>query len=397
MLGFSSIGSHQIGGILLILDLEGRSERKLEVIAEKPVDSERSFEARATYIFVKPLTYRIIVYDRNKNVIGQVMDFRKLTFGKRLNNFGTAEFDLSTNYPIASDLIDLRKNYIEIYRDYNQDRDLVWAGEQAVRRSLLNNKGNNWSEIICYSWFEQLKQRYTEEFERYELENASDIVATLIATTQGKTGGNLGITYGVLDDTYLADIIYQNDNIADAILGLSDGGLDFEITDKKVLNVSSILGQDETDNVVLEYGYNITDMTIVEDFSQPVNQSLVLGEVLGEDTLQRVERTNTTHRTSYGLRQGRMNQLEPAILAIFEDKGDASIRKFGVPLIKVDFSLVGNNTPSINNFGVGDGIRLIVKDGIYNIDEEYRVFEWQLTVDKQNAEKLSLVLGKFTI
>ena len=143
MLGFSSIGSHQIGGILLILDLEGRSERKLEVIAEKPVDSERSFEARATYIFVKPLTYRIIVYDRNKNVIGQVMDFRKLTFGKRLNNFGTAEFDLSTNYPIASDLIDLRKNYIEIYRDYNQDRDLVWAGEQAVRRSLLNNKGNN--------------------------------------------------------------------------------------------------------------------------------------------------------------------------------------------------------------------------------------------------------------
>jgi hypothetical protein len=92
-----------------------------------------------------------------------------------------------------------------------------------------------------------------------------------------------------------------------------------------------------------------------------------------------------------------MNQLEPAIQSIFEDKGDSAIRKYKVPLIKVDFDIIKNYTPSIDQFTVGDGIRLIVKNGIYNIDEEYRVFEWQVTFDEKNTEKLTLILGKFTI
>jgi len=327
MLGASPLGVSPIGGWL-----------ELEYIEA----SNRQFEAIG-FILAKPLDYRIMVLDSDGNKVGLVTNYRSITFSKRLNNYGQAEFDITVGHPNGSNLIDLRKNTIEIYRDEGVNSNLVWAGEQAVRRSNLDSKGNNWSEITCYTWFERFFHRFTEDFERYEMEDAGDVIEGLIAATQAKTGGDFGVTTGTINTTYTADIIYQNDNIGDAIIGLADGGLDFEITDGKELNVSSIIGEDKTNDVIIEYGHNVTNMTITEDFSQPVNQALILGEVIGEDNLQRVEQTNSTLRTEYKLRQTRMNQLEPAILAIFEDKGDAAIRKFGMPLIKIDFDLIPIN------------------------------------------------------
>jgi len=393
MLGFTPIGASPVGAVLSF-QFAWVSSREWETRGQEKVITDIEFEASGIEIFHKPLDYRVLVKDETGKTVGQV-NYRTISFNKRLNNYGQADFDIRVNK--SYDLIDLRKNTIEIYRDYDRDRNLVWAGEQAVRRSQLNSKGNNWSEVTCYTWFEQLFHRFTEEFERYELEDAGDVINGLIASTQAKPDGSFNIIEGTIDETYLADIIYQNDNIGGAILGLADGGLDFEITDEKKLNISSIIGEDKTNDVIIEYGHNVTNMTITEDFSQPANQSLVLGEVIEDENIQRIERTNTTLRSEYKLRQTRLNQLEPAILAIFEDKGDASIRKLGRPLIKVDFNLIKNITPSIDKFTVGDGIRLIVKDGVYDIDEEYRVFEWQVTFDKQNTEKLSLILGKFTI
>lgn len=395
MLGFGPTGGSPIGGIL-VLDVRFTSGRDFESRGQTDLSEDVNFRGIGTIIYDKPLDYRIFILDSSGTKIGELDKYRKVTFGKRLNNYGQAEFDISVTDD-KSDFIDLRKNTIEIYRQLSTDSDLVWAGEQAVRRSNLNARGNNWSEITCYTWFEQLFQRYTDEYERYETEDAADVIEALIATTQGLTGGDIGITSGTIDTTYTTDIIYQNDNIGDAILGLSDGGLDFEITDAKVLNVKSIIGSDKTDDVIIEYGHNVTNMTITEDFSNPVNQAIVLGEVIGEDNLQRVERTDATARTAYGLRQTRMNQLEPAILSIFQDKGDGALRKYKAPLIKVDFDIVKNYTPSIDQFTIGDGIRLIVNNGVYSIDEEYRVFEWQVTFDSKNNEKLTLILGKFII
>lgn len=369
--------------------------------------------------------YTVLVKDKNGNNLGVVDTFRQLRFGKRLNNYGQAEFDMPLNSPKASRLIDPRKNTIEIYRSkftdiaylLKEDGDFllkedggkiildqsgvvaerVWAGEQAADDGVLSDNGNNWISVYSYTWFEQLFHRITEDFERYEDIDAGAAIEGLISTTQGKTDGDMGITSGTINTTFNIDIIYQNRNIGESIIEISDGGLDFEITDGKELNVSSILGEDKTDSVVLEYGYNVRNVRINRDFKNPVNQALVLGEVINEDTLQRVERTNTSLRSEYGLRQGKINQLEAAIETLFEDKGDSLIRKYGQPLIKVEFDLIGNFTPTINQFDVGDGIRLIVDDDFYNIDEEYRVFEWEMTVDSDNTETLSLVLGKFTI
>lgn len=366
--------------------------------------------------------YTILVRDKDGDKVGLAHPIKGLRFGKRLNNYGTAEFSIKVNDPMAGNLIDLRKNYIDIFRTVPQgigyllqeNADFllqesgdklvlersgtkVWSGEMAVTRALLESNGNNWATVECYTWFEQLYHRFTEFFERYQNIHAGRVLEGLLATTQAKTDGDFGGIVGKIDPTFLVDIVYNNENIAEAFTSLSEKGFDFEFDNDRVLNVSPVLGEDKTNSVVFQYGHNVSRVQIVEDFVSPANQAIVLGEVVTEDDLQRVERTDTDLRSEYGLRQTRLQQMEPAITEIFEDKGDAAIRKYGTPLIKVDFDVVRNITPSIDQFDVGDGVRLIVKDGMYNIDEEYRVFEWQMEVGTDNSERLSLVLGKFTI
>src|SRR5690606_27872289 len=137
--------------------------------------------------------------------------------------------------------------------------------------------------------------------------------------------------------------------------------------------------------------------TIDEDFTNPANRAIVLGEAVDQASLARVERDDLTLQATYKLREMRIQEMDISETQTFEDKGDAAIRKYGQPLIKVDFDLVGNSSPSIIDFRLGDGIRLIVNEGIYGIDEEYRVFEWSVDFDDNNVERLSLILGKFTI
>jgi hypothetical protein len=120
-----------------------------------------------------------------------------------------------------------------------------------------------------------------------------------------------------------------------------------------------------------------------------------LGEATGEDELQRVERDDAALQAIYGLRETRLQEMDVSGLTTLQDKGDAAIRKYGVALLQVSFELVSNIAPSIDEFTIGDGIRLIAQDGMYDIDEQYRVFEYEVTFDSAGSEKLSLTLGKF--
>jgi len=343
----------------------------------------------------RPLGYRILIKDSAGVVIGELQNFRKVNFSKRLNNYGEANFDIRANDPMASAFISLRKNTIEIYRRKDNADVLVWAGEQALATGSLNDQGNNWITVYCYTWFELLIHRFTAAEKIFTADDAGAIAAELITDTN--TDDATGITIGTITTTTNRDRTYNNQNVAEGIINLANvvNGFDFEITDAKVFNVDSIIGTDKTDSVVFQYGHNVTNMTITEDFVNPVNRAIVLGEATGQTTLQRVERDDVTLQTEYGLHEGLFTEISTSNLGTLQDKGDAAIRKYGLALLKVSFELVGNNTPSIDTFSCGDGIRLMASWGYYTIDEQYRVFEYNVSFDSKNVERLELTLGKF--
>lgn len=366
--------------------------------------------------------YTVLVRDKDGNKVGLVNPLKGLKFGKRLNNYGTAEFKIKVNDPMAGTLIDLRKNYIDIFRTVpegiayllQEDGDFllqedgfkivldkagkkVWSGEMALTRALLTDDGNNWAGVECYTWFEQLYHRFTGSEVSFSQVDAGNIASSLIETTN--LDNNSGITKGIIENTVPRDRTYYNQNLADAIINLSEvlSGFDFDVDNDRAFHVYNLKGADMTNSLVFQYGHNITRAEIITDFVNPTNRAIVLGEATEENNLIRVERNDIALQTEYGLYEKRLTADEVSNVNTMQDRGDAAIRKYGNALIKIDFDVVRNVTPSIDGFDVGDGVRLIIKNGMYNIDEQYRIFEWTMEIGEDNSEKLSLVLGRFTI
>jgi hypothetical protein len=370
-----------------------------EVNPQEALQEEFGGEITGAILIPRPLQYRIIIYDENDSPIGEMSNFKGLKFGKRLNNYGKAEFKIRLDDTKLSSLVSLRRYSVYIYREQGLFRNLVWAGEQAMRYSDLMGNKNNWSTIFAFTWLEQLKDRFTEASVTYDDIEATSIGWDLIDDTQTKTNGDFGITQGTLGTTTNRDRTYNNDNILQALIDLTNviSGFDMEVTDLKVFNAQSVIGTDKTDSIVLEYGKNIVNAQVTEDFVRPVNSAIVLGQAYDETSLQRIVRNDGTLQSTYKLRELRIQEMDISGVSTFQDKGDAAIRKFGTPLLKVDFDLVGNSSPSIVDFGLGDGVTLKIQEGLFNINEEYRVFEWEVEVNEKNVERLSLVLGKLTV
>ena len=171
------------------------------------------------------------------------------------------------------------------------------------------------------------------------------------------------------------------------------GGFDFEVTNGKELNNYEFKGIDRSDEIILEYGINIKKIRLTEDFSKPATRAIILGSD-GKDQV-RTEVDDLVAQGVYGLREYVFNQLEESEQTTFEDTGNAVLRKYGSPLMKVSMDLVRGITPTIDDFALGDIITLIVQRGTYDIKEPFRVYEWEVSYNDDNTETLKLTLSNF--
>lgn len=335
------------------------------------------------------LEYKILVKDGDGDPIGEFDTFTDLTFGKKLNNFGECSFKIPTNDPKLSSLIALRVYTVEIYRD----GVLIWAGEQANREGELNEDGDNWCQITCYDWLEQLSDRYTVNEKIYEYQDGTEIFKDLLNTTNADSP--TGITVGSTVPTTWREKTYTNQSVLDAMISLANmtGGFDFEVTNGKELNNYEFKGIDRSDEIILEYGINIKKIRLTEDFSKPATRAIILGSD-GKDQV-RTEVDDLVAQGVYGLREYVFNQLEESEQTTFEDTGNAVLRKYGSPLMKVSMDLVRGITPTIDDFALGDIITLIVQRGTYDIKEPFRVYEWEVSYNDDNTETLKLTLSNF--
>ena len=336
--------------------------------------------------------------DKSNIFLGEIFNFKNLKFGKRLNNYGQCSFDILVDDTVAGALISLREYTVWIYKVTSSGSVLVWSGEQVRRTGKLQPDEADWCTIYCYDWLYLLKDRYTASVVSYDGIDAGMIAWNLINTSQLKTNGNFGITQGTIAPTQDRDRKYYNQNIMEAIVNLSDviGGFDFEITNDRVFNVYTIKGDDLTDSVILEYTRNLQNVDIDEDFTNPVNNAIVLGEVYGGTELSRVDRADSALQVDFKLREKVLTADDVIDLDTLNSKGDALLAKFKVPLIKVNFELIKSSL-SITSFNLGDLIRLIIKKGIYNYDDDFRIFEWEVSIDEVNTEKITLILGELGV
>ena len=344
--------------------------------------------------------YTIKVKNSNGDFIGEFETFRALKFSKNLNGYGSCSFEVPVADLRGGLLIVPRRYSVYIYRRANKEYEgtLVWAGEQVLRNAHLKANGDDWIEVHCHSWFEGLYHRYTAQQVRFDQIDAGEIAWDMINTTQSEAHGDMGIVRGNIEETMRRDREYYNQNIGEAIVNLSNviSGFDFEITDEKEFNVYPVKGQDKSDEIVFELGMNVKEMDIKEDFVNPVNRAIILGEATDESDLQRIERENENFMQTNGLREGLLSEMDIADVRTLEDRGDAMLRKYQLPLTTITMGVLESSAPSITDFELGDLIRVIAEKGLYNINKEYRVFGYELTLGEKNEEALKLILGDFT-
>lgn len=330
--------------------------------------------------------YQIVIRNKDGDEIGEFTDWTDLTFSDRLNNYGSCEFKVPVNSENLAELVSLRRYETLIKRN----GVIVWAGEQTNRFGTLQANSPNYITVVSHTFVEMLNSMYTAAFVRYEQIDEGEILKGLIDDFQAQTGGDLGFTFGSYETGTLRDREYFNQNILEAFINMSEviDGPDFYITFDKEINIVPIRGIDKSTLIVMERGVNLRDITISEDFSTPANYAIILGAGFGSEQIIG-SYVDTSARGVYGLRQQRSSEIDVSEITTLDAKAEGLVRKYKQPIMLIESSQFPNTKPSFGTLSLGDTLRMRIKEGIYDINDSLRIYEYNVGIDKDGIENVS--------
>jgi len=197
--------------------------------------------------------YKYILWDFKTGAKEIFSEATNRSYSYQLNRAGKASFTL----PITSDRLTTFPIYLGVTRLLiYRENVLIWAGvvwEMEENASIDEGTVN----IQCVEIFHILSEkRYTSN--TYTSTDAGTIAWGLINTTQGLTGGNLGLTQGTIQATQNRDRTYLDEKIGEKIIQLTEvnNGFDFLITPSIKINTLGVF------NVYSKRGSTITDMDL---------------------------------------------------------------------------------------------------------------------------------------
>jgi len=340
--------------------------------------------------------YKYILWDYRtgqKEIFPEVMNRQ---YSYQLNRAGSASFTL----PITAERLQRFDIYLGVTRllIYREDK-LIWAGVVWEIQEGANDDGD--VTIQCTEIFHILSEkRYTSN--TYTATDAGQIAWGLINTTQGLTGGNLGITQGTIQATQNRDRAYYDELIGEKIIQLTEviNGFDFLITPSikintlGVFNVYAKRGSTITD-FRLEYGErlknNIQSWSRKRTLSDIFNSLIVEGEGLGDAKLKSTE-TDTSSINAIGLLEGRKQEKSISQQTTLDQKADEYIRISKTEQPIYDITL--NN--AYNDFGkydVGDIVPIRIKYGYVDINTTMRIYGIDVRVSDAGEESIKLTIS----
>lgn len=330
--------------------------------------------------------YQIVIRNKDGDEVGEFTDWTDLIFSDRLNNYGSCEFKVPVSSENLIELVSLRRYETLIKRN----GVIVWAGEQTNRFGQLQANSPNYITVISHTFVEMLNAMYTTPYVRYDQIDEGEILKNLVDDYQAQTGGDLGLTFGEYETGELRDREYFNQNILEAFVNMSEviNGPDFYITHDKEINIVPTRGIDKSALIVLEWGVNLNDITISEDFSTPANYAIVLGAGFGSEQIIG-SYVDTAARGIYGLRQQRSSEIDVGDTTTLDAKAEGLVRKYKQPIMIIESNQFPNTKPSFGSLGLGDTVRKKVREGIYDINNRFRIYAYNVKIDKDGVERVS--------
>lgn len=338
--------------------------------------------------------HQIIVKDKEGNVIGEFSDLFNLSFSDALDNYGTATFDVPVSSTDSTKLISLRRFEIDIVKN----GVVVWSGEQANAEITLAANSPNFITITCYTYLEMLNSRYTLPFVRFDpaIDQAL-ILKELVDESQARTDGDLGFTFAPITPTMDRVREYKLDNIMESFINMSNviNGIDFWIDKDKVIHFGNPRrGSNKSNQYGIEWGVNVKEMTITDNFSSPANTVFAIGSSDGIDQI--IESyADSVARKTYKLREQTLSAIDvsESITLIGKARDLVEKNKNQVRTVKVD--QLPNTSPGVDKVFPGDSMNVKVKKGRYDIDSAFRILGYEVSVGEVGEENVSWILTDY--
>jgi hypothetical protein len=341
--------------------------------------------------------YKYILWDFKTGAKEIFTEATNKSYSYQLNRAGKASFTL----PITSDRLTTFPIYLGVTRLLiYRGNILIWSGvvwEMEENASIDEGTVN----IQCTEIFHILSEkRYTSN--TYTATDAGQIAWGLINTTQGLTGGNLGLTQGTIEATQNRDRTYLDEKIGEKIIQLTEvnNGFDFLITPSIKINtlgefnVYSKRGITITD-IKLEYGdglrNNIQVWRRAKTLSHMANSIVVEGEGLGDAKVTSTI-TDTVLIEAVGLLEDRKQEKSISVQATLDTRAAEVLRVKKTEQPIYDLTL-NNAYDDFGRYDIGDIVLVKIKSGYVNINTNMRIYGIEVRVADGGEEQIKLTVS----
>jgi hypothetical protein len=341
--------------------------------------------------------YKYILWDfrtGQKEILPEALN---RSYSYQLNRAGKASFSL----PLTTERLQRFPLYIGVTRllIYRADK-LIWAGViWEITEDAQDDEGA--VNVQCTEIFHILSEkRYTSN--TYTSTDAGQIAWGLINTTQGLTGGDLGITQGTIEATQNRDRTYLDEKVGEKIIQLTEviNGFDFEITPSIKVNTLGVFNvyskRGSTLNTFgLEYGEglrnNIQSWSRKRTLSDMFNSVIVEGEGYGDIALKSTQ-TDNSMITAVGLLEGRVQEKSVNQQTTLDTKAQEFIRVRKTEQFIYDITL-NNAYDDFGKYDVGDIVPVKIKYGYLDINTTMRIYGIDVRVSDSGEEVIKLTVS----
>lgn len=280
----------------------------------------------------------------------------------------------------------LSASYREVYI-YDENNVLIYGGYVAEVNTSKNEKGEKAKKVTSKGFLNLLEKRLTNlvaEVKRvYTAKKASYIIKDLVNYTQALAYGNLGFVIGSEANDVVNDRTFKFDTIKSAIEKLGNNetwdGVDFEVTNQKVVNTYyPIKGSTKTDFKLVD-GFNIGSYDIKENLIDAmVNQVAVCGDGQGDEQVAVQRDADNVYKETFFLLQEALSEKDTGTVVNLEKKGDKYLDTYKYPKLNIQITCE-YESPNFVNYGIGDSIMIEIPDE--EVNDYYRLYKRQLKND----------------
>jgi hypothetical protein len=349
--------------------------------------------------------YRYLAWDPETDLPREELPFSAVSFGGVLNNAGPFRASISGRHPKARpDVLDPGRTYIYVERFGT----IIWGGFlwQVSAQSGPEVMGLSLTGQEMWSYFQEISScgRYIRDSKIYNQQDQLFIVRDLINYTQDTTihGSNadIGVQTGTELSGILRDASYSwldRENVGKAVehLAALSNGFEFLIncyysggTVAKALNLYYPTFPQSDIPVLLKYPDHIISYTNPMDALPSAQLVDALGA--GEGAAALIA-TSSIYLPSYPLREKVNPYKDVSYMSTLQAHADADVMRALHPK-PIPTLICTTNTQEIapGSFKCGSLFHIHIDDGWTQIDDDYRVAQYEVRVDDDEQEMMTI-------